>query len=540
MLATPTLHSLYLSRSGDNCIGDIPLEISISAWRTSSGQNPLRRRIATSLLHIRPDAGRLLNPQWVSDDAYVNIQNHAKALTEGQGAERLYALLCAQFAQPDVGKPDLSVCYSMRGVRDTHLIRNYLTREGHVWPSSAAVQQSVRVVDVRHALMIIAGVSRAMETWNVLPKELRDYDLNRRDLDPAKLCRISGVSMPDGCTQSSALLRLAIAAREAAFSVLRRDIGERRRQRRAFLRKLGKILLFLEGFTGVAPEHTGADTDRERLQFLKTKGDEEFSPSMAALLLRRGAWRPVVRAETGATGEVGNSRLYSLLEARPLRTDSGISAPLAPLGLLADDSGWSGNSDTFLRRICGREGEAFDLESLRKAFRKLAGDWPPAKPDSAAPPPLKSNSWLGAQDAVPSAAQRDWARKAAFAINRGDLAGARKAFAEIEQHDRKDGAGAAGAKLLNNLNLTASRADLFGDGRKVWLRQMALLLDSEAWQGEVSFSPDKFLVALFGDGAVARHNRIAIANRSGWGIPASSEALAAVSRAPRAAKTIMK
>ena len=86
--------------------------------------------------------------------------------------------------------------------------------------------------------------------------------------------------------------------------------------------------------------------------------------------------------------------------------------------------------------------------------------------------------------------------------------------------------------LLSNLRLIASRADLVGDSRKAWLRQMALLYDPEAWPAEPCATARVSSVLFLGDGPVARHNRIALSSRSAWGVPVCHHALEAVSKPP--------
>ena len=535
--ATRHAHALCLKRSGDNCFSDIPLSISISTLPLDERPREPQGRITTRRLQIMPDAGRLLNPALVADDLYRQVCNSKNAQSEGTGAEKLYAVLRALYGPHEPGQLHLALSYSMCGARDLRLIRNYLWREGYNGMPTEAMRNSLKIIDIRHALMTIAGVCRAMGSWRSLPKELRDYDLDSRDLTGAELCGYYRVPVPDQSSESAALLRLVLAAKEAGHRHSSPEATELDPSGYDFLTTLGDTLDHLEGVVGISPSPNTASSPRKRPRQLLPPADQkvELTPSSVSLLLHDGKWLPVIQTMI-SDREDGNDRcLLSLPEGRLLRTPAHISAPLVPLDVLAPESGWAAAADKRLRRICGRDGEALNFQSLRESFAQTAGDWRLPEPNLTPLPLPTSNAWLQLHDFPPNAEQYAIAGKAAFAINRRDAEGARLALNQLAANAVKGGPSTRRAAqiLLHNLRLTASRADLLNDGRKAWLRQMALLSDPEAWPGDRPVTAHYFTCMLYGDGPVAQHNRIAVASRSAWGIPASKAALAVVSQPPR-------
>ena len=128
--------------------------------------------------------------------------------------DRLNAALRALCGHNEPGDKRL-VRFSLNGEGDMLLIRNFLWREGYNWQKMEGEQSPVKIIDVRHALMIIAGISRTLGYEHNLPKELRDFDLDPRNISASKLCGLYGLPTPGESSGSSALLRLVIAAREA-------------------------------------------------------------------------------------------------------------------------------------------------------------------------------------------------------------------------------------------------------------------------------------------------------------------------------------
>ena len=203
------------------------------------------------------------------------------------------------------------------------------------------------------------------------------------------------------------------------------------------------------------------------------------------------------------------------------------------LDFLASHSGWDAAADKRLRRLCGRLEAADSFRSLREAFMQRSDGWT-TLPSVAPAPSLQANRWTQFEAYPPSAEQYVSAGVVIEAIARGDGAGAKEALGHLaEQAAEGCPETATAARLLvSNLRLIASRADLVGDSRKAWLRQMALLYDPEAWPAESYAMARDSSVLFLGDGPVARHNRIALSSRSAWGVPVCKNALAAVSKPP--------
>ena len=534
--ATRHAHALCLKRSGDNCFGDIPLSISISMLPLGEKPGGPQGRITTRRLQIKPDVGRLLNPALVADDFYGRVCNSKNAQTEGTGAEKLFAVLRAQYEPHEPGQQHLVLRYSMCGTRDLRLIRNYLWREGYNGMPTDAMRNPLKIIDVRHALMTIAGVCRAMGTWKILPKELRDYDLDSKELTAAELCGYYRVPVPDESSESAALFRLVLAAREAEYGHSSPEATELEPSPNEFLITLGDTLDYLEGVVGIPPSPNTVSSPIKRARQLLPPADHkvELTPSNVSLLLHNGKWLPVVQPMFSDRQDGTDRCLLSLPEGRLLHRPAHISAPLVPLDLLAPKSGWAAAADERLRRICGRDGEALNFQSLRESFAQTAGGWRLPEPNLTPLPLPTSNAWTQFHNFPPNTEQYAIAGKAAFAINRRDAEGAQIALDQLAAHAVKGGPNKRRAAqiLLHNLRLTASRADLLNDGRKAWLRQMALLSDPEAWPEDLSVNAHYFTCILYGDGQVAQHNRIAVASRSAWGIPASKAALAVVSQPP--------
>lgn len=516
---TRNAHALCLKRSGNNGYGDIPLSISIATVAPGERSSGPKAPITIRRLHIQPDSARLLNAELVSDDFYDSIRNSADVVTEGEGAERLFAALGALHARPAAGEQSPALRYSMRGACDMQLMRNYLGREGYGRLSAEATRNATRTIDVRHALMMIAGVCRATESWQTLPGKLRDYDLDCRELAAVELCGFYGVALPDDGSESSALLTLVLAAHEAAGRHGGLESAGRKAAGSGLLKTLGNALDDLEGATGLPA----------------VEKNVELLPSRTGLLLHKGKWIPVVRPMTNDSKSGSDYCLYSLPEGRALLRPVHISAPLLRLDRLETQSGWTADADDRLRRICGREGEPFSFRSLREAFARADGGWRPPESNLIPLPTAESNPWTQLQEFPPGEEQYAISGKAALAINRRDIEGARIALDDIARHAENGNQYARGAAriLLRNMRLAASRADLLNDGRKAWLGQMALLLDPEAWPADLPANSLCFAALLYGDGPVARHNRIAIGSRSALGIPASNAVMQILIRRPR-------
>ena len=533
-LAVRKVHTLCLERSGNNDSGDIPLSVSMSTFRHDSNQASKQGRIVTRYLRILPDAARLLNCESVSDDLYEQIRGNDTALTEGEGAERLFALLQEQCVDPQAENQHQVLRYSLRGEGDMRLIRSYLWREGYKWPPNDAIRNAIKVVDLRHALTILAGICRVTGAWKILPKELRDYDLDFREFSAHELCRICGVSKSTESSQASALLRLVSNLHSATHAHPSEAEDGPESERVAFLKKLGAILDCVERLTGVKPLDPAGANGNSRLQILPVVGSVPLSPAHVGLLFLEGAWLPVVRRPCDGRRESEYQQFFALPDGRPLNMEVNTSVPLAPLELLTSDSGWDDDADKRLQRICDLEGETIGLQSLLEAAERLAGAWPSAKSSLVHFQPENSNPWFEPCQRAVNTESCVAAGKAAFAINRNDTAGYRKALDELGRQIKagRDNTRRATAMLVNNLQLVASRAGLLKDERKAWLRQMALLADSEAWVGENAIEAEALFTSLLGNGPVARHNQVAVASRFAWGIPASPEALRAVTQAP--------
>ena len=533
-LAVRKVHTLCLERSGNNDAGDVPLSVSMSTLRYDSNRDSKQGRIVTRYLRILPDAARMLNRESVSDDLYEQIRGNDAALTEGEGAEKLFALLQEQCVGPQTEHQHQVLRYSLRGESDMRLIRSYLWREGYKWPPNDAIRNAIKVVDLRHALMILAGICRVTGAWKALPKELRDYDLDFREFTAEELCRICGVSIPKESSQASALLRLVFSLHATAHAQPSEAEESPERERLLFLKKLGAILECVESLAGVKPLNPSAVERNTRLQLLPVVGNVPPSPAQVGLLLVEGAWLPVVRRPGDGRRESQCQHLIALPDGRPLDLEVNTSMPLAPLELLKSESGWDEDADKRLQRICEVDGKTFGFQSLLEAAQRLAGAWPSRQSTLIQLPSEKSNPWFEPCQHAVNTESCVAAGKAAYAINRNDAAAYRKALDELGRQGTagRENNRRATAMLVNNLQLVASRAGLLKDERKAWLRQMAFLADSKAWAGEKAIEAEALMTSLLGNGPVAMHNRTAVASRSAWGIPASPEALTAVTQAP--------
>ncbi|MXW19654.1 MAG: hypothetical protein F4Y00_07875 [Bacteroidetes bacterium SB0662_bin_6] len=524
-LALPAARNAYavcVQRSGNNGFGDIPLSISISAVARAGGEGGPNGPIISRHLHIQPDAGRLLNAELVSDDLYESICNNEDALTEGQGAEELFEVMGALHELLESGRKSPQLRYSIRGALDTQLIRNYLRREGYGRLPAVAAGNVARVIDVRHALMMLAGVCRATESWETLPRKLRDYDLDCGDFAPAELCDLYGVAPSNDGSESAALLRLVLAAHGAADGRPRLESAMEKSSGSKLLKTLGKALRQLEN---AAP-----------LPLVDAK--VELTPSMLGLLLHNGKWTPVVHPKAEDRKAGGDYCLYSLPEGRPLLRPAGVSAPLLRLDRLESESGWTADADDRLRRICGREGELFNLRLLSDAFTQSGGGWTHRESNLIPLPTSESNPWTQVNEFLPGEELIVLSSRAACAINRHDVEKARAALDEIAKQAEigNQGARRAAVTLFRNMRIAASRAGLLDDGRQAWLRQMAFLLDPEFWPADQPADNPCFATLLYGDGPVARHNRIAIGSRSTLGISASAATTEILTRPPRLRK----
>lgn len=526
-------HVLCVKRSGNNAFADIPMNISISSVRVDEDSGGRRGRIATHRVRIRPDTARLLDPQRVSDEFYESICNHRRTVTEGEGAEQLYGLLRTLCGQADAEKP---VRYSLNAERDRQLIRSYLWREGYDWRRAEGMERPLMIVDVRHALTIIAGISRTMSLKGALPRELQDYDLDSFDLDATELCRLFGVAAPNEDAESSGLLRLLLAAREGQY--VPKDKSERLPERLRALKALGDILDHLEGLAGAtAEDHAPARQVKRRDRRLVAPLGHEIglTPADMGLLWHQGVWLPVAPPPFDSHQAHSTGFMYALPDGQALPIEENMSAPLVRLDLLSSEGGWDAAADQRLRRICGWEGEPVSLRALIETYRQSSSDWSPPASASPSDPAANSNTWTRMSNGLCEARHYALAGKVLHAINGGDADGAHRALAELaEQASTGTADGNASLPiLLANLRLSASRADLLNDERELWLRQMALLLVPEAWPGSRIVDSERLPVILFGDGPVARHNRIAVASRSSLGVPVSNAVRAALSAPPR-------
>ena len=535
MRAVRNVHALCVQGSGNNDFCDIPLNISISLMRFGEQHSDKQGRIATRLVRINPDVARLMNPEYVSDDFYASFFEHKNALTEGEGAERLNAILKSLCGHTEPGEQRL-VRYSLNAEGDMLLIRNFLWREGYNWQQAEGNHSPLKIIDVRHALMIIAGISRTMGFEHSLPKELRDLDLDARKLSAVQLCGLYGVPTPSEGSESSALLRLVIAAREAQHAPA--DATESKQQPGGLgaLKALGGTLAHLEEIVGIpASRESVGDAGKWPRRLLRPGGNQvEFTPSEVGLLLHEGAWFPVVQAVPGDRQSATDPYLYSLPDGRPLPGPVNRSAALGRLDMLASEHGWDAAADERLQRLCGRDGDLLSFQSIREAFQQTSHTWLPPEPHPPIEPKARSNPWTRISECRIEAHHFATAEKVAHAISRGETKGANQALAELDEQASRVGDGSqAGLQiLLKNLCLTASRADLMNDGREAWLRQMALLPDPDAWPGQCPLEAETLPVILFGDGPVAKHNRVAVASRSALGVSVSNAALAAVSAPP--------
>ena len=535
MRTVRNVHALCVKGSGNNHFCDIPLNTSISFVRFEEQHSNAKGRIATRFIRINPDVARLLNPEYVSDDFYTSVLEHKNALTEGEGAEQLNAVLRSLCGHNEPGERRL-VRYSLNAEGDLLLIRNFLWREGYNWQQAEGSHNPLRIIDVRHALMIIAGISRTMGYEHTLPKELRDFDLDARNISAAHLCGLYGVPTPSEGSESSALLRLVIAAREADHAPADSAESEQQPGGLRALKALGGTLAHLEEIAGIpASGESVGDAGKWPRRLLRPGANQvEIAPSEVGLLLHAGAWFPVVQALPGDRQSATGPYLCSLPDGQPLPRPVNMSAALGRLDLLASEHGWDAAADERLHRLCGREGDLLSFQSIREAFQQSSHTWLSCEPHPPTEPKARSNPWTRISDCRIAANQFATAGQVAYAINRGEVKGANQALAELAGQRSKVGDGSqAGLQiLLNNLRLTASRADLMSDGREAWLRQMALLPDPEAWPGQCPLEAETLPVILFGDGPVAKHNRVAAASRSALGISVSNAARAAVSAPP--------
>ena len=529
------VHALCVRSSGNNAFADIPMNISVSSVRVDEQGRDRRGRVATHCVRIRPDAARLLDSECVSDKLYESIRQHEKTVTEGEGATKLFGLLSVLSgdAASDKRKP---VRYSLNAGRDRQLIRSYLWREGYDWRQTEGIESPLAIVDVRHALTIIAGISRTMSLQHTLPKELRDYDLDACAVDGVALCRMFGVQAPNQDAESSALFRLLHAARAQQYAAANGNASEQPPDLLRSLKALGGMFDHLEGLAGENAAQDGPGRQaglRARRLVDPLPRDTALTPAEIGLFCHEGAWFPVAPPPSGSRDTGGREFLHALPDGRPVPIERTISAPLARLDLLSSDGRWDANADERLRRICGWEGEPISLRDLIEAYRQSSGDWPP--PENATPPApaADANPWGRMSNGMCEAGHYALAGKALHAINKSDAQGAHRALEELAAQASTGAAGVNLQTLLANLRLAASRAGLINDGREAWLGQMALLLDPAAWPGSPVVDSERLPVMLFGDGLVARHNRLAVACRSSLGIPASSAVRTALSAPPR-------
>ena len=533
------VHTLCAERSGNREFADIPMSISISSVQGGEENGDPRGRVDTQSVRIRPDTARLLDPACVSDQFYESICKHDTTVAEGEGAEQLHGLLTMLCRQSVSGK-HRSIRYSLNASRDLQLVRSYLWREGYDWRQAEGIRNPLKIIDVRHALTVLAGISRTLSLTDTLPKALREYDLDAFDLNAMELCRLFGVRTPNDDSESSALLRLLLATRKEQYVQEDESKSGESPDQLPSLKALGGILDHLEGLAGVTvKEDEPARRLKQRARRLVTPVRREIGLTRAdiGLMWRQGAWFPVAPPPSRGHRASAGGFLYALPDGRPLTIEENMSAPLVRLDLLASGGHWDATADERLRRICGWEGEPISLQALLEAYRQSSGGWPP--PDSApqTEPAANFNMWTRMSEGMCEARHYSLAGNVLEAISKGDVDRVHSSLAQLAEHSSSSAADGSPSLqiLLYNLRLCASRASLLNDQRKVWLRQMACLLDPDAWPDSAIFDMDRLPVILFGDGAVARHNRIAVASRASLGIPASHAVGAALSAPPHTA-----
>ena len=336
----------------------------------------------------------------------MRIWSNQDALTEGEGAARLFSLLGQLNGQGSPQKQARALRYSMRGRRDLRLIRNFLWREGFGGPPLDALRNSLQIVDVRHALMVLAAVCRARETGDCLPRRLRDYDLDPGALTAAELCDICGVAAVDEGPESSALYQLIRSAREAAQAHRGGRAARDPAARIRFLAMLGDTLDHLAGVAAMFSENSATKGAESGFPTVLPPAEipGEITPSHMGLLLCDGAWTPVVRRGISNRNDGARPCLYALPEGRPLQHPGGISRPLLLLDFLASHSGWDAAADKRLRRLCGRLEAADSFRSLRDAFMQRSDGWT-TLPSAAPAPSLQANRWTQLEAYAPSAEQ---------------------------------------------------------------------------------------------------------------------------------------
>ena len=535
--ATRNVHTMHMIRSGYSALGDIPLQISIS---TISGKG----RLATRAMNIRPDSARLLDTRHVSDDLYREIHSDNEACTEGEGAEKLnrvLEVLCGQ-VRPQDRRP---VRYSLNVRHENNLIRNWLWREGYSWQQAEGGRNRFRAVNLQDALIILAGISRTMELERVLPKPLRNFDLEKKSFSPEELCSLYNIDLPGSpgsCAPSSALLRLVIQARTAEYTPP--SDSETGRNIHA-LRGLGSIIDHLEGIAGIrAADNIPGDAKRRARQLIvPLRPGAELEPADVGLMWRDGEWLAVVQPQAGMLQKGSYQCMCSLPEGEPILRNTYHSAPLARMDLLASDHGWDNASDERLKKLCRREGEAFSFQVLKEAFTEISRSWAPPESnfDKDSEKTTIPNPWVGIYTGWPQPQHYEASRAVAHLINKACREGSFDQAAEAMKKLEESARGARGnaltgiQKLIKNMSLVASRANLPGYGRSgAWLKHMTLLPDSNAWPGGHSPIEEISLhEMLYGDGDVASHNAAAVAARKSAGISAHDTLLTKVTTPPR-------
>ena len=520
-------HTLCMERTGFSYLCDIPTQVETAVLSDKQVLNE-PPRLAVSRLKISPDAARLVSPYALTDERLEEIKNSKDAVSEGVGAQRIYDLMNRRVGQaaPPQRKP---VRYSLNGRHDLQLLRHYLWREGYSWKDT---EQGVRIIDVSHAVSIVSALQRSVgsDQTPMCPKEFADFDRDPRPLNASELCETYGVRASNN--QAASLLRLVFAAREAEYDD----------KAAPSLRALGGVLDHLEGVAGILPEPhlTGAAKERARRLISAARPGVLLDPGQVGLLLEAsGKWVPVVHVAQGAA-RGASSWLYAIPEGRSVSGYTFMSRPLMRCDWLYMPGGkkWEPACDDRLRALTDHEGEpGYTFESLSKAYKTHGNDWP--QPDGYTGGSIKENAWTQIYDGWPTSDNYAEAYKLTGQINRHNEDKVLNGLDHLAVSAKSEaGRARKGASILvENLKICASRADVVGDGRARWLQQISKQIDADSWPGAVPVDPETVTEIMVGEGAVAKHNRTAIAARhalrGGATLPNSPAAAVSAAPAPR-------
>lgn len=512
------VHALSVLPSGDNPLGDIPLDLSLATLTS-------KRRLYTHRVRIRPDTARLLRPDYVSGEQLEAINNDPAAVNEGVGAAQVAEIL-ATLSGNGNRADQRPVRYCFNGHASLKLLRHFVWREGHNW---RLTEGKTRVVDIGHAITALAALARVTGQPKLLPAQFHDFDRIATRYDESSLCRGYGVKTNEDASPAKDLFYLAFAARQADFAASSKSS--------VALRALGSMIEHLEALAGVPQDASAVSVSSLRARRLITPIplNAELSHEDVGLLWHDGSWVPVVQPDYGQNGGAKAS-FYSLPEGERISRLRSVSVPMVRLDWLTPpDARWDEDADTRLRRLCKIRSGAFRFADLAAAFHRDAARW--RTPEGPAPESrlAKPNPWTQIHDGRADDEHYAAARECINALHTRDGEGFAAAMENLKTiENRTEGrARAASATLRKNLRLAGSRSDLINDSRKAWLQQMALQADPDGWPDGRSPINDNGLASLMiGEEATGKHNRVAISHRVAVGISAAPAAMAAVRAAP--------